>query len=243
MADELKSAIAESLPADEVSVPSTEGQPQPKKEEVLAEATAKKAEQEQVPFNQHPDWIAFQRRKEEEAKRERERADRLEKQLFDITNKITTPQAPDPEANLTPEERAFWKRQREIAHEEAEKVANEKEVVFNKRLTEAQMTSATLLYRDFQRQHPDVKPGSLEEIQIAGYFKRGYDLEDAYKLTMGDVVHKKELEEVRKSGQAKTQEKIKANLETTSVSGQGLPTKTKKSFEDTLDEGLKAIGY
>ena len=240
--EELKGAIAESLPADvtveslptdvnkdvkvESSTPAPEVTPSPKVEPEL-------------PFHQHPRWREVQ----EEKRQAQDRADRLERQLLEISTRLSTPQAKDPDEGLTSEEKAFWARSRQIAREEAEKVKRETEPFMQRELQEQRMLVSSIMYERFQQQHPDVKPGSEEENTIAQKVRSGYSLEDAYNLVTYPQKLKNAEEAARKKVEEeisrKNKQKVAANLEGPGVSSTSpIQSKAKLSLRDIVENHM-----
>src|SRR5574343_428480 len=93
MSDELKSAISESLPENVTveSLPTDVNKDvQPDSSQVApVETPTPKVEQEE-PFHKHPRWQEMRERE----RQANERAERLERQLMEISNKLATPKEP-----------------------------------------------------------------------------------------------------------------------------------------------------
>lgn len=221
--EDLKNAIQESLPdnvnpeslPDDVNKDVQPGSSQ----EAHEETPSPKVEQEkQVPFNEHPRWKEVMRERD----RERERADRLQQQMVELAMRQQNPQTQtDPYAGMTPEEKVFWEKQRQIAREEAQRVAQEAGTTLRNELLENKILVTSMMYERFLEKHPDIQPDSEEAGQIAQKVKAGLSLEDAYTV----VTYPRKLKEVQDSVHAKktqqqtkkTTEKIAANLEGSGV--------------------------
>jgi len=251
MDNPIQSAIAESLPADVNTVPSTADAPEVVTADSPAAAPVEtptpKVEQEEIPFHQHPRWQEVQeaRRKaaEEAAQAKAEAA--YWKGLAEGRQPNQQPQPEvDPYAGMTLEEKAFWQKQREVAREEAMKVAREYGAPLEKKITESQEVVAALAYERFRNQYPDIQPNSLEETKIADYYRRGYSLDDAYKIVKFDEVKQKSVTQAKTQQVIKTQQKAAANLEQTSLPPvSGLPQKEKVNFRQLMAKNLEAAGY
>lgn len=236
--DDLKSAIQDSLPEDVIADSSTAEAGNP---EALVETTTPKVEQK-PPFNEHPDWKKFQERKEREVQESQERANRLERQLFELTNRLTQPKVEDPDEGMSAEERAFFEKMDKRAELRARKVIEEMAPQFRSELKETREVVAALTYEKFLNKYPDVAPGSQEEGQIAQLFQRGYSLDDAYKVVFFDKARQKEVQQVKTNQIQKQQIKQAANLETSGVATGGLPTKTKLSVREFAAQKAKELG-
>ena len=68
------------------------------------------------------------------------------------------------------------------------------------------------------------------------------DLDTAYEAVFSPIKAQIEIEKVRKSQQVKTQQKIQANMETTSVQSNAIPSAEPKTFRDKLRESFKQAG-
>lgn len=226
---EVVNAIAESLPADEVAAPSP-AEDQASKPEAPAEAPAQQAEpQGEVPFHLHPRWQELQREKEE-----------LRRQNFELLELAkrqpivqTVAPAQDPDSGLTPEEKAFWAKVDQRAEQRARQIAAEKERLIASEIQEQRATNAAILYKMFQKDNPDILPGSPEEAKVIELFKRNYDLNDAANLVrLPKIQRELELQKQQKQVQ-KVQQKVAATQETTTVAPKsGLPESKAKSVRD-----------
>lgn len=239
MTEEIKDANIVEDPSLQPDV-DTESSP-----EAPAEATAQQAEQKEVPFHEHPRWQEIQREKQEV----QEEKDYWRNKAMEFAEKVTAPKqvempTEDDYANMDAETEKFYrnldaryeKRMKKFAEEVSRPILEENRII-KQRLAE-------MWQKDFRRENPDVKPGSEEERLIASKVKQGYSLEDAAFLVMGP----KRIKEAEAKGQAKkavkTEEKMKANIETSSIPRvSGLPTERKRSFRETLDDNLKKAGF
>lgn len=156
----------------------------------------------------------------------------LEKQLQAAQSNQQVQQPPQ-EEGATPEEREFWRNQRRIAREEALKVAQEREQQITPLLqaTMREVTSAKV--QEFRRSHPDIKPNSPEEHEIASKIRElGYSPDDAYWSVMGPRGIRVAVQQGENKVKQQIEAKRKANVETSaSIPAQAQPQK-KASFSD-----------
>lgn len=238
MDNPIQSAIQESLPENVTpeSLPVNADVTQ----EAPAEAPAQQVEQvKETPFHEHPRWI--------ERQRELELLRQQNSQLMELV-KVSKAPAPQPVtdeyANLTPEEREAWRRIEKLAEDKARKVISEVAPAYEQELTQTKEALAAIAYERFQAKYPDVSPGSQEEEAIAQLYKRGYSLDDAYKVVNYEKNAQKAAQQSKTQQVQKTQQKQAANLEQTTLPPKsGLPTKDRVSFRQELDAQLKAAGY
>lgn len=238
MENPLQSAIQDSLPEDVTaeSSPAEAGTPA-----APVETPTPKVEQP-TPFNEHPAWKSFQERKEKEVLAERERSERLERQLFELTNRMTQPKAEDPYAGMSPEEKAFYQKIDQMAEQKVRKVLDEVAPQFRNELKETKEVVAALTYEKFLNKYPDVSPGSQEESQIAQLFQRGYSLDDAYKVVFFEKNRQKEVKKVTEQTQQRVQQKQMANLETSTIQPNAIPSKQKMTVREFALAKMKEMG-
>ena len=227
--NEVINAISESLPEDGNADSSTaEGQASQPEAPVVT-PTQQVEQEKEVPFHLNPRW--------QERQRELEDLRRQNQELLQIAQRQpivqTVAPAVDPEANLSPEEKQFWAKQRQIAREEALKVAEAEKQGFNRELRETKETTAALMYERFLNKNPDILPGSEDEAKVVQYFQRGYTLDDAASLVrLPKLQRELELQKTQKQVQ-KVQQKVAATQETTTVAPKnGLPEKKHSSIRD-----------
>ena len=216
MPEELQDAIEGSLPPDADSGSSPEGQePEPDQGD-SSEATEPKAESKEPPFHEHPRWKEVM----EEKRQAQSNAERLQQQLFELTQKLATPKEPgeDPYADMADEDKRFWKEVDRRAAEQARKIAEAERKTYmqEQQLTRQQM--AMFAYKEFQAKHPDISPNSPEENAIAEKVKIGYTPDDAYEIVVGSQKRRQYEEELARIKGArektKNKQKLAANLET-----------------------------
>ena len=239
MPEELQDAIEESLPSDE----NLESSPEVDSEldqEVSSEATEPQAETKEPPFNEHPRWKEVQ----EEKRVAQERADRLEQQLMDISNKLATPKEPgkDPYDGMNEEMREWAKFIDNRAEAIADKRAEKERKLYREEQTQTKQQLAMIAYKEFQTRHPDVQPNSSEENAIAKRVSMGYSPDDAYEIIVGSTKRKALEEELAKTRRvkAKNTQKLAANLETGGVaSGSPIQPKDNMTVRDFVEHQLK----
>lgn len=196
-----------------------------------AEAPAQQAEQTEAPFHEHPRW-----------KQVLEERDFLKQQLAAAINRPAAPVAApqiqeDPYAGMTPEEKAFYAKVEEIAERKANKIVSEKETIVRKELDETRQMTAMIAYERFQAKHPDVTPGSQEEVAIANLYNRGYSLEDAYKVAMFDKIQQGKVTQAQVKKVQTIQQKLAANVETSGIpASSGMPPAKKMSIREFVEE-------
>lgn len=250
MPDELKSVIAESLPADgnAASSPASTDVTPTSSEAVPVETPTSKVEPKEVPFNQHPRW--------KEVLSDRDYWKQAAMEAMEKAKQPAPQPQNDPYAGMTLEEKAFWERNRKEAQAAAREVFLEESRKLIPEIHQTRSEVTGLILRDFRKEHPDIQPGSEEEVQIAEKFKQYYRpgtnpidaLNDAYLLVTAPRKFKETEETVRKrlteEHTKKQQNKIAANLEgpnippTSPVQG----TKKKSTMEIVEDYLAGKIG-
>lgn len=97
---------------------------------------------------------------------------------------------------------------------------------------------AAIKTMQFFKEHPDVKPGSVEEAQISAKVRAGYSTDDAYWSVMGPRGIQSAVNKVKKQTQQKFQQKRQANVEASpGVPNSSLPTG--KSERELIGEALE----
>src|SRR3990167_6399463 len=149
------------------------------------------------------------------------------------------PQQPPQELGNTPEEREFWRMQRQIAKEEAEKVFGKVTPVIDA----GRMELAQMKVQQFRTQHPDIKANSSEEIAIAEKIQMGYLPEDAYRSVMWDSKVAETEKQANQSVKQKIEAKKQANVEQKSIpDGAITPTKEKLTLRQRIEKTAQEIG-
>lgn len=218
------------------------------------EATSQKATEKEVPFHEHPRWKELQ----EEKKEARDRADRLERQLFEMTSRLTPQQQQQKvEENIyeakTPEEKAFWQE----VDRRAEKKAAERENKLRAELEEEKKLifsqTGSILAKDFLKAHPDIEKGSPEMQKIMDkatiYQRAGMSLMDAMDEAYTNVMAPKMVEAARNEEKEKikqqNKQKLAANVETKTIPQNSMPSQSKGRgiTEDDLMSTAKELGF
>ena len=224
MSDELKNAIAGSLPADatpeslpeDVNIKKEEpspSAPQP------SEATETKAVEKEEPFHNHPRWKERQRELEE-ARRDKQILAEQNAKLMSLVEKSQASPTEDPYKGYSEEQRSFYSDLDKRIKSQVEPIKAE-----NERLKEAVETGkhivTSMMYERFIDKHPDVKDdeGALNE--IASYVQSGYSMERAYQATKNPkLISELQAENQRLKAQLENKKitnKQSANLETSTT--------------------------
>jgi len=211
----------------------------------VEEATSEQATEKEPPFHEHPAWKDFQSRKDAEASRERERADRLERQLIESTKPRPTPD--DPYAGLTDEEKRWYQQDDKRVARIAERISAGRE----EKLRQEFQAEKQVIYSEFGKlaanqfleKNSDIKQGSPElEAIISEARESKVSLEKAKRIVMYDKQGNLAVEKVKKAKERKLKEKQEANLETSTVNDKGLPAKDDESVDATMAKQEKALG-
>lgn len=230
----LAEAIAGSPAAQEQIEQQAQEAQTPAKEEETQEQGEQQTEEPRVPYSRFKDVV------EEKNWYKTQLEQRFAQQSQTQPPQPTTPQ----EIGNTPEEREFWRMQRQIAREEAERVSREQIGKLNPVIDAGRQELAMLKVQQFRNQHPDVKPNSPEEMAIAERISSGYLPEDAYKVVMYD----RKLEQSEKQANIQAKQKIEAkkqaNVEQRSIpQGATLPTKEKLSLDERLKQAADKLDW
>ncbi len=146
----------------------------------------------------------------------------------------------DQYAGMTPEEERFWRMQRQIAREEAEKVTQERMGGIQPVIDAGRMELAQIKVSQFRKDHPDIKPDSQEEIAIAQRIQAGYTPDDAYWSVKGPQGIRFSEQKVKQQVKQQMEAKKKANVENTTSIPQQAQSNTKKSFRDDFLRNFEA---
>lgn len=199
--------------AQEVVEQTQETQTPPAEEGVTQEPIEQPAEEQKVPYDRFKEVI-------DERNYLRELAQRQPTQA--------PPAQPDPDVGRTPEERAFYQQQREMARQEALKV-------MAPQIKAAVNRMAQLEIQNFRLVHPEVKPNSDIEGRITQRVNQGYPLEEAYKLeTYATRVGQQSVQSAQTQKQ-RLVAKQKANV----VSPQSLSPQTATPPKVSFDEDMR----
>ena len=145
----------------------------------------------------------------------------------------------DPYAGMTPEEERFWRMQRQIAREEAQKVTQEQLGNIQPVIDAGRMELAQIKVGEFRRTHPDIKPNSPDELEIAQRIQMGYTPDDAYWSIMGPRGIKTAEDRGKQQVKQQIEAKKKANVESSASIPQQAQPKPKKSWRDDFANTLK----
>lgn len=163
------------------------------------------SQEENVPFNEHPRFKELI----EERNWYRQQLERQSQ---------TQPQAQpqenlDPYSGMTPEEERFWR----AVDQRAEKIAENKFRQVTPMLNAGIRELTNQKVNEFRREHPDIKPNSSEETQIAQRISMGYQPEDAYKAVMWDKKILENEKQANINNKQKIEAKKQANVEQSSI--------------------------
>ena len=141
----------------------------------------------------------------------------------------------NPYANYTPEEERFWR----AVDERAGKIADDKIRQVTPIIEAGRMELAQSKVFQFRQAHPDIRPNSPEEMEIAQRISSGYLPDDAYWAVVGPrgtkVAEEKGKQIVKKQIEAKKQANVESSA---SVPKQAQPTQ-KKSFKEKFWENYQ----
>ena len=149
------------------------------------------------------------------------------------------PAQPPQELGNTPEEREFYRLQRQIAREEAEKVFGRVTPIIDA----GRMELVLMKVQQFRTQHSDVRPNSPEEVAIAEKIQMGYLPEDAYRSVMWDKKVGEKTEQLNQSNRQKIEAKKSANVEQRSIPNNAIPpTKEKLTLRQRIERNAQEAG-
>lgn len=158
----------------------------------------------------------------------------LEQRLNQPTQQPIQQPTTDPYAGYSAEERVFWQK----VHADQRKIAQEELAKLQPVLDAGRMELARFKVKEFRREHPDIKPNSPEETEIATKINYGYDTEDAYWAVMGQRGIRVAEEKGKQQAKQQIEAKKKANVDaTSSVNSQVVPTK-KETWRETASRLL-----
>ena len=205
----------EEQPTQETQTPATE--------EVTPEQTEQQAEEEsRVPYSRLKEVV------DEKNWYKTQLEQRLAQQPQQQPQQPTTPQ----EMGNTPEEREFWRMQRQIAKEESEKTFRQVQPVIDA----GRMELAQMKVQQFRAAHSDIKPNSPEEMAIAEKIQIGYLPEDAYRTVMWDSKVAATEKQKSSNTKQKIEAKKQANVEQRSIpQGATPPTKEKLTLRQRIE--------
>lgn len=185
-----------------------------------------KEEQGETPLHEHP-------RFKEVVDEKNWYKQQLEQQMARQQVPLQQPAQPqDPYAGMTPEEKVFWMKQREIAKEEATKVLQQN---VNPQIQQGIQEIARLRVEQFRKDHSDIKANSPEEMQIAEKIRSGYLPEDAYRAVMWD----KKVGEKEASNQQTQQQRLEAKKKANVVSPQSVSSAATPAKGETYEDELR----
>lgn len=230
----LAEAIASSPEALEEGQP-TQETPTPAKEEETQEQKEQPEEEAKVPYSRLKEVV------DEKNWYRQQLEQRLAQQTQQQPQQPT--QAPQ-ELGNTPEEREFWRMQRQIAREEATRVSQEQLGQIRPVIDAGRMELAQMKVQQFRQEHSDVKANSPEEIAIAEKIQMGYLPEDAYRSVMWDTKVASAEKQANNSVKQKIEAKKQANVEQRSIpQGATPPTKEKLTQRQRIEREAEKLEF
>jgi hypothetical protein len=212
----LESAIASS-PEVEQEATQQEGQAQAPTAEQGTEQPVVEQEEGRIPYSRFKEKV-------DEANFYKELLSRQPQAVQPIQQ-----QPVNPYANMTPEEERFWR----AVDERAEKVAERKLSQITPVIEAGRMEIAQSKVAQFRQSHPDIKPNSPEELEIAQRISAGYHPDDAYWAIMGPRGIRVAEEKGKQIVKQQIEAKKKANVgSTTGISQQAVAPSTKLSYRE-----------
>lgn len=185
------------------------------------------------PFHEHPRWKEMM-----EEKRQLQAMLQREQELRHMSLQQMQGQPADPYAGMSAEEKAFYQNIDRRIEERARQISQEQLKQFQPVIEDGRRELVRMKVEQFFKEHPDVKPGSMEETAIAQKIKQGYPVDDAYAVVMYPLKQKEWTTKAQVTQQQKIQQKRAANVETSSgIPAQQQP-KPKSSFADAFLRNL-----
>ncbi len=149
----------------------------------------------------------------------------------------------DPYQGMDANTKVFWQEVDKRAEQTAEKLVAKREVEYRATIDALVMQNAKVQEKLFRNEAKDVVAGSPEEREIANLIRMGVDPNRAAMAVMGEKRIAAAKSEAQVKQQLKNQEKAKAAIDTPSMPvNNGLPTKEKLSFRETLARKMQAAG-
>jgi hypothetical protein len=189
-----------------------------------AEAQPAEEEQGETPLHEHPRF--------KEVIEEKNYWRQLVEQLV-AQRQVPQPSPAQPQqdqySGMTPEEKVFWQNVDARAEQKAKQIMQSQ---INPQLEAAKQEFARLRVEQFYKDHPDIKPGSSEEHQIAEKVKSGYLPDDAYRIVMWPKVVGQKRVNNQEEQKQKIEAKRKANVVSSGSSASAPPKK--ESFMEEI---------
>lgn len=233
----LQAAVASS-PEVQQEAQANEAQ-SPTAEKGVVQEQVQEQKQEEVPFHHHP---RFKELTEENRW--------LKQNMEQIIQQRTAQQqfqqpTQDPYAGMTLEEKAFWQNIDQRIEKRAKAIADERLLSINPMLEAGAKEIANIKVQEFRKAHPDIKPNSPEEYEIAKKINEasriGYTLtpDEAYWSVMGPKGIKVAQEQGKQQFKQQVEVKRKANVEVSSSVPIQAQAQPKKSFRQMFAENLE----
>lgn len=211
----------------------------------VTEAVEQKVEETQTPTAEK--GIPEPEEQQEEGRipysRFKEKVDEANWYKQQLEQRLNQPQQPIQQpttnqyANMTPEEERFWR----AVDDRAGKIADDKLRQITPVIEAGRMELAQSKVYQFRQSHPDIKPNSPEEMEIAQRISSGYLPDDAYWSIMGPRGIRVAEEKGKQQAKQQLEAKKKANVEvTSSVSAQAVSPK-KETYKEEASRRLDEL--
>lgn len=164
----------------------------------------------------------------------------LEQRLAQQQNQQQPSASADPYAGMNPEEERFWR----AVDQRAEKIADSKMRQISPVIDAGRMELAQMKVQQFRNAHPDIKPNSPEEVEIAQKISSGYLPEDAYKVVMWESKVSQSEQQASLKTKQKIEAKKQANVEQQSIpQGANAPTNKKLTLRQRIEASAKDMEF
>lgn len=214
---ELQAAMEESAASEQ----QTQGTETPTPQQGESQEQEKQPEGE-VPFHEHP-------RFKEVIDEKNWYKQQLEQQLAQQQQPVQQTQTPqNPYQGMTPEEERFMR----FRDDQTKKIVQGEMRKVNPMLQAGLQEIASMKVEQFRRDHPDIKPNSPDEVEIANKIKMGYNPNDAYWSVKGPKGVQQAEATAQKKAQQRLQQKRQANVE----SSPGVSATSQPKPDETIQE-------
>ena len=222
MPEEAQDAVVDSSPTD---APAPSAEVTPVQEPVSQEGTAPSTPTEPAQFNMPPAerWEELRQQRVQAE----ERAAKAESLAQLALQKLQNPQGQpevDPYAGMDAPTAEFYRNMDKRIEQKAAQLADQRIAGVLQAVDAGRRELAGMKIAQFRKENPDIKPGSQEEVAIAGYVQNGVDLDSAKKLALYDKLEAEN--RALKSKHSAVGSKVAANATgpTSSIpAGAGLP--------------------
>ena len=199
----LETAIASSpeVEAEAQKLPESQSE---SAEQAVTQETATQQEEGRIPYSRFKEKV-------DEANWYKQQLEGVIQQRQQQLNVMQPTQ--DPYANMAAEERVFWQNIDKRIEERANRIADEKVGQLRPIIDAGRMEIAQSKVVEFRRNHPDIKPNSPEESDIADKINMGYRPDDAYWAVVGPRGFKAAEQQAKQQVKKTIEAKKLANVE------------------------------